>query len=154
MARFDARLVGLMTLLATQASAEVCLDSGPTCAFNYAFAQAFDGLEVEPPSAAGWPQLFSDGDRPVVRYAYHWALDKGAHEALLQDRQRFDASVTTLSGTAKTRFCDDDSTAGFVTAGGIIELWIGLHPKWESGEFTPTWTEEKIIIRFDTCEAN
>jgi hypothetical protein len=154
MSPLAARLVILLTVFSTQASAEVCLDSGPRCAFNAAFGQAFDNLDLETPKAPGWPELYRDGDRPVARYAYHLALDDRAHKALAQDRARFADLVAVFSSAASKRLCSDKNTAGFVTAGGIIEFWIGMHPKWDSGKTLSTWSEDKIVLRVDSCEAN
>jgi hypothetical protein len=142
-----------MIVLTTPASAEVCIDLVSTCAFDAAFEKAFGDLGVAPPSMKVLPHLLNDGDRPVARFTHYWALDEDAHRVLLKDRDRLDASVAVFSSLAKGKYCDDFNIAGFVSAGGVIEFWIEMYPKWETNHSSKS-LKENIIVRIDTCEAN
>ncbi|MFN3281078.1 MAG: hypothetical protein ACK40I_05365 [Tabrizicola sp.] len=153
MRHFATLFVAALMTSSTQATAEICIES-VSCAFRSGFSQAFEGVEIDPPTAMMWPQLYAEGDRPVARYAYSWALDTAAREFLLLDRKRFDQSVTSFSSEVTQLLCKFDGTSAFVAAGGIMEFVIGMHPKWESPDTPIMPWKEKIMFRITTCEAN
>lgn len=150
---FEALLLGLLLMMSNDASAEVCVKPQVVCVFDEAFAMTFDGLDIERPHLGFVPELYRDGDRPVIRHVVQWGVSESDYKVLLHDSVRFSALLTAFSGEMAARLCSSENIAGFVSAGGIVEIWIGLHPKWENPEFVPTWTKEKIMIRVDTCEA-
>jgi hypothetical protein len=147
------RLLTLLTLFANPAFAEVCIDGGPTCAVYFAFGKAFERVGFLRPSDAGWPQLYQDGGRPVVRYAYNIAIDDRFSTDFAHDDVRLADSVSSFSGAVKAKLCADVSTAGFVTAGGIVEFWIRLGRDWQYNETDVDGWPDKILFRIETCEA-
>lgn len=152
MRHFAKLLVAALMTSSNQATAEICLED-VSCAFRSGFSQAFEGVEINPPTPTMWPQLYAEGQRPVARYAYSWALDTAERELLLLERMRFDRSVTSFSSEVTQRLCNFDGTSAFVAAGGIMEFVIGMHSKWESPDTPIIPWKEKIMFRVTTCEA-
>jgi hypothetical protein len=143
----------LLTVFATPSSADVCVDTWPMCSFNSAFETSFGRVGFPRPKATGWPELYQDGGRPVVRYFHLIEIDDSVSEVYAQEHVRFADLVSAFSSEINTNLCASATTADFVNAGGIVEFWIVLDQDLKLSANEAISLPEKLLVRVETCEA-
>jgi hypothetical protein len=152
MSLISARLVTVLMLTSTSASAEVCLGGWLSCGFHAAFKEAFSGLGFPAPSLDHW-ELDQIGDRPGVRYVFSARLNDANYQAFSNNRAQFDASLSRFSDEATTGLCPYGKTASFVLSGGVVELAIALEAEWDNADPVPAGLPDTVVVRLEHCEA-